>query len=78
MKKKMLLLIPLGERLHDSNTLLDIKESPLGHLLKTKIIGNQCILLHCLQNYLFFFVYAFSYCFVLFCLLLSFFKNTGH
>lgn len=59
----MLLIIPLGERLHDSNALSDIKESSLGHIVKTKVIGNQCILLHCLQNYFFFFVSAFSYSF---------------
>lgn len=46
----MLLVIPLGGGLHDFNTLLDIKEPSLGHILKTKVIGNQCILLHCLQN----------------------------
>ena len=65
-KKRVLLIIPLGERLRESNTLLDITESSLGHILKTKVIGNQCILLHCLQNYFFFFVSAFSYSFFFF------------
>lgn len=62
-KKKMLLEIPLGERLHGSNALLDVKESSVGHILKTKVIGNQCILCHSLQNYFFFFVSAFFYFF---------------